>query len=191
MYRPEAKITATTSNVRVDDSWGYTALTFGSGLGSPNPYGIAFSRITYLPFGFTGTNCWVQTITQTIRRKQWASDSIWRKAIPISGLYSAYPYPYNDDTPNSPLNSTFIKATANDSFVMTLMFTPSGDATNVPLRTVDWDWHGAASPDTNSPVGWVLDPGSGGNSTNPVDYPTLAYPRWTNIVTSDSTYVPE
>jgi hypothetical protein len=73
-----------------------------------------------------------------------------------------------------PWNSGLVQFGSCDSFKMWLMYQSNGGM-KVPLRKVDWEWHGVA---TYEPFGWLLTDAS--HSNNPPDDQTEDYPSWKN-----------
>jgi len=69
---------------------------------------------------------------------------------------------------------------ALDRLTMWMMFRPPGGML-VPLRAVDWYWHGVA---TNGPSGWALSSDPGNHSVNPQDYDVQTYPLWNSSARS-------
>ena len=168
--RPTSTMTISTGTVAVDSAWGTLELHYGS----PTTPGISFSRTITVPSGFSGSTQWVQ-LTDPLRRRK-LNDGTWQRWAG-AGLDTNYPYntgASTNDSPGTPLTSSYLNKTVSDSFEMYLMFKPSGtDTIWVPLKRTDWSWSGAAS---RSGSNWSLD--SSSNPT-PSTTDTTSHPVWT------------
>jgi hypothetical protein len=171
VYRPDAAVTSITGNVAVDSAFGSLELHFGS----PGAPGIAFTRSTLIPSGFSGTWQWVQ-IAHILRRTK-TNSLIWLRAQG-TGLDNSYPYSINSSTNDSPatsLDSTRVEEDDSNQFEMWLMFRPAGSTSRyVPIRKVTWGYNGNA---TRSGATWTLN--SSSRTVNPPDNDVDYHPEWT------------
>ena len=185
MYRPQAKITTSTTSVNVLVVRGQTQLIFAT----PSNPGITFSNIIVYPTNFPGETTWVQVDLSTAAQCQDTNSTnhITVQNGPNPYLDSTWPYStfLNGNPVDSPadrldnLPSKYVKLTDSDSFEMWMLFQPNVPGHLVPLRAVNWSWCGSA---TNSPSGWGFQTGT--NSVNPPDFNVEIYPLWKSNVTN-------
>jgi hypothetical protein len=185
MYRPRAAITTQTRSVFVGPG---PILAFG--LTNTNQEGIVFTATISVPTGFSGSNEWVQIVTDQRATRQNATNLTYDH-YSGSGLDTLFPYgsapPSNPlrtaDSPDFGLQNGYLEFNALvNEYEMWLLFRPDGLKTHfVPLRAVNWSWSGSA---TNTATGWSLENGTASNSVNPSDFETEIYPRWTNNITN-------
>ncbi len=182
VLRPTATITATTSSVGIYDIFNPPWLQFFDE--SSFQEGITFSGTMTIPFGFSGTNEWVQIVLNPYRALHNTNGVWWVLADNGSGPYLDTSYPYTNvtanvaiDSPGTPLLNGYNEVTVTNRFKMWLMFKPTGGLW-VPLKTVTWNWSGTA---LLSGTNWVLANRSW--STNPPDADAgTIFPQWNNNV---------
>jgi hypothetical protein len=156
---------------------------------SPN-HGITFSNFISLQPGVTGAVKWIQV--------DFAPSAVYLEtnSVTHTQIFTG-PAPYGDtpipyvtfdpasgfpcDDPKAILPAICNRVEASDHFTMWMMFQPSGGIM-VPLRAVDWYWHGIA---TNAPGGWTLASSPSDHSVNPPDYSAEQYPVWNSSVQSN------
>lgn len=174
--RPTAQITTSTGLVNVDN------LALKLRYGTFQTPGITFSSTLTMPAGFSGgRRQWVQTASPLRRRR--LNNGVWQRWTG-AGLDTQYPYWIGDatnDTPETPLENTFLEVSVNDGFEMWLMYQPDlTGAIWVPLRKLTWSWSGAASRGSGDI--WTLN-SSGKTVTPAVD--TTTFPIWTRNAASN------
>jgi hypothetical protein len=179
MYRPKAKISAKTSRVSVMAGW----LIFADDVHD----GITFSNSISIPPGFPGAEKWTQVLPSTSIVFKGPNGADYVRHQGGQAPFGDYPIPYlvrlpgTDipvDSPGTPLHDWCVRLERSDSFRMFMMFEPPGGIP-VPLRVVDWEWHGVA---TNGPSGWGLASSPDDHSTDPADKDTEDYPEWNSAV---------
>jgi hypothetical protein len=179
MYRPKAKVSPLTTSIRVSSD----LISFDSAPAD----GITFSNTLTLPAGFSGSAKWVQVDSSTYGEfRDVTNNYIFVEDGPAPYLDTVVPYAaFLDDgetpvdSPATHLRSPFVRYEVSDNFTMYMMFEPL-DGIWVPLRAVNWYWHGIA---TNGPSGWQLASSPNDHSINPPDYDNQTYPVWNNNVT--------
>ena len=188
MYRPNGKISASTTRVTVISNllW-FCDLDVADG--------IIFSNTLAIPTNFSGSTNWAQVLFSINVVFQGANSTNYVRHQNGADPYGDYPIPYGEflegthipaDSPAEVLpNSGYVRCERSDSFRMWMMFEPPGGIW-VPLRAVDWRWHGIA---TNGPSGWGLASSPDDHTVNPPDFPTENYPLWNSDVHSYH-YVP-
>jgi hypothetical protein len=203
MYRPQARIFATTGTVALDTNY-IDAQSgnhyFGLHDGIPSQYGvpgITFSNQVTVPAGFSANLQWVQVINSFALTFQTNDASgTWYIWSGTNGLDGQFPYPANrdgtaEDSPGVAITQladlSYIAQNLSDSgnFTMWLELQPSGGAW-VPIRKVNWSWTGAAWLSGTNWIPTILT-----NTPNPADFDTQKYPSWTTIVTKTPHYVPQ
>ena len=211
MYRPQARITATTGVVALDTNQTIAqgcSNIFGLHYGIPSNCGgtpgIVFSNSYTWPYQFSGTYQWVQVISDYVLRYQ-SNDgsSSWIKKQATNVLDTTYPYdPHpvrTEDSPGANIDPPFClskRMTALVNFAMWLEFRPTNGPTGpingqwVPLRQIVWSYGGEAllfatncSPNSWAGINFT-------NNVNPADFDTQQYPKWWNNVTNIQ-YQPE
>jgi hypothetical protein len=149
--------------------------------------GIQFTRSnTTIPSSFSGDFQFVQLINS--QGTQITTTGVTFPSTSV-GLDGCYPYVLNQtsmrDTPRQDLSggTTVLQfADYNGRWDLFLMFKPSGvDSVWVPLKGLNWSWHGTATLIQGSnPPQWtpngITEPGS------PAGTDTTDYPIWTNLV---------
>lgn len=170
--RPTAQVTSTTGTVEVSSANGYLALQYGR----PGTPGILWTANATIPQGFSGAFQWVQ-LAYPSRRRQLSSNGTWEK-VDVSGLDTYYPYPFNEDSPDTSLSNTYLEKQVNTGRVETwLMFKPSlSNSIWVPVSKIDWSWSGRA---VRSGSTWTLV--SGSHTQNPSGTDSTTHPQWTRL----------
>jgi len=187
MYRPQLKVTTTTTSVAMDDDYGngaFLALHYGD-FESYATSGILFSNTVAIT---SGSIQWLQVINSSLRRWQ-LNNGTWLTTQNTNALDNNDPYPTDTSVnraTDSPANKIVLPSseqatTANDSFSMFLEFNPGGGIW-VPLRVVNWNWNGTG---VRSGTNWSLtsDPNP---DPNPPDSDTTIFPSWSNISTNSN-----
>jgi hypothetical protein len=166
--------------------------------------GITYVGNVTVPSGFSeGKWNWVQLVTPqrnfeepSGQKKKWSQNV--SQVLDTDYPYEPAPYTqhpgnagaYNtnsshtdSDSPSSPLAGYVKASTTNESFVMYLMFLPSGEQTRyVPLKKVNWSWSIAV---TKAGATWSIDAGSANQSASAAAE-TDEHPTWSANVRSGS-----
>jgi hypothetical protein len=184
--KPTTSVTSVGGTTKVNNA---NAILYLGGVGVGD-LGIDISRgVTVIPAGFAGNFQFVQVINATISRTAFPTPPNMPVITNIGGLDGCYPYTINQFSMNdSPLAGlaapTFFLQNADydAQFKVYLMFKPSGAASEwVPLKKLNWAWHGAANYIAgSSPPQWSANNISSPGSASGAD--TAEYPTWSNLV---------
>jgi hypothetical protein len=201
MYRPVATLTPVPGVVQVLPTGGGNAeLSCGNPANVP---GITIHYTITQPDIFQGTIFWVQVFTSTarnvlddndvnhvlrqFRHGPWLDDNTDNPAV-------AYNYTIfgNDgispaDSPDIPVESTDSRCSANESLLMTMMFTLPGSRVPVPIIAIPWSWFGSAVKDPS--YGWQNNP-SNHQITSGEVITAPEFPRWSSYWTDHDYYPP-
>jgi hypothetical protein len=184
MYKPIGKISAWTTKVSVANG----RLAFVDTNATPS-HGITFSNTLRIPSGFTGRRGWIQVDYAPFAKVRDTNLIDHVEVMNGPSPYGDSPIPFTQfdpetglpyDEPFVKLPSSNVRAEGSDHLIMWMMFQPDGGVM-VPLRAVDWSWHGIA---TNGPSGWRLTSSPDDHTVNPQDYPTEDYPIWKSSATN-------
>ncbi|MCX6916506.1 MAG: hypothetical protein NT167_26255, partial [Verrucomicrobia bacterium] len=165
MRKPQARIITQTTEVNVVGS----TLLFGESLGNPQIPGIIFTASIPPNQGLPGSLCWLQVAYNPVKTAHDTNGDYWDLVQTIPGPWLDQPKEADPTTDAyggglSSADAPFVQALAggeslvslegSDVMTMWLMYQPlQVPGTRVPLRSVDWTWHGFA---TNGPSGWGL-----------------------------------
>ena len=179
--RPTVSVAVTHKSPTIDPNY-FLGRALHIGNTPQGDHGIDFDFGTTLnePTNFTGGDTeWIQLMNDR-RSVQMNALDWWHTTG--SGLDQiGYPYPKDSntaasDSPGMPVDNTYHKVKVDDSYVMYLMYKPTGDACWVPMQSITWSWSGTGTRtgiDT-----WNLDTS---NPPNPIVADCTTEPEWTQI----------
>ena len=189
VFGPTATESATHGTIAADTNFhiGSTPVTipflhFGDTLTVP---GMTLSQTTASPpptaagLTFSGTNAWVQVLTNTSYGYTAGGTTVTKTTFGCDGgRGNNFPYPNAsvgantstmEDSPGAPLNATNSSVFRNFNATTYVMWqctnAPNGDATIlVPLKSYQWNWGGTATNGAPS-AGWGLESSNYPSST--------------------------